>query len=48
MRAVQEPGYYRVLWDGTEEGGKDAGSGVYLYRLATEEDEQTRRLVLVR
>ena len=28
-------GYYRVVWDGKNEGGKEVGSGIYLFILET-------------
>jgi len=30
---VKEPGYYTVTWDGRDEFGAEAASGVYFYRL---------------
>jgi hypothetical protein len=30
---MQEPGYYRVVWDGTDNLGQGVASGVYFYRL---------------
>src|SRR5262249_38715767 len=39
---------YRVRWDGTDEAGVAQPSGVYVYRLETPGDTQTRKMVLVR
>ena len=45
---VKEPGYHSVVWDGTDLTGQPAASGVYLYRLITDEFEDTRRMVLLK
>jgi hypothetical protein len=44
--APQGPG--EAAWDGTDSGGRRAGSGVYLCRLRFEEREETLRMMLVR
>jgi hypothetical protein len=41
-------GEHRVSWDGTDELGVDVAAGVYMYRLAQEEHEETRKMILVR
>jgi len=41
-------GNYSVLWDGTDNIGRDVASGVYLCRMETEEYHAVRKLVLVR
>ncbi|MDA0748023.1 MAG: hypothetical protein O2954_15990 [bacterium] len=32
----QEAGYYRVMWDGRDAVGRQAASGIYLYRLSVD------------
>ncbi|NKB68930.1 MAG: T9SS type A sorting domain-containing protein [Candidatus Latescibacteria bacterium] len=45
----QEAGIYQAVWDGRDEGGREAASGVYLVRLqAGAEYAQTRQMALVR
>jgi len=39
----QAPGYKAVTWD-----AKDAGSGIYFYRLQAGEFVETRRMVLLK
>ena len=41
-------GVHRVHWDGREGRGRPLASGVYLYRLVTDESVQTRKLTLLR
>jgi len=41
----QEPGSYLVLWDGRDEAGREASSGVYFYRLEASGQSQTRKMV---
>ncbi len=35
-------------WDGRNDSGKEVGSGIYFYRLGTEEFQDTKKMVLVR
>ena len=44
----QEAGVHRVHWDGRDDRGRPLASGVYLYRLVTDESVQTRKLTLLR
>ena len=44
----QEPGLYRVQWDGTGLDGRELSSGVYLVRLKAGTFRQTRKVVFVR
>ena len=37
-----------ILWDGRDDGGRELATGVYLYRLESAGQVQTRRLVLLR
>lgn len=41
-------GYKSVLWDGKNDAGKDAASGVYLYLLKTENYEESKKMVLLK
>ena len=41
-------GVHRVHWDGRDDRGRPLASGVYLYRLVTTENVQTRKLALLR
>ncbi len=44
----QRPGFYRVVWDGRDKGGRDVSSGIYFYQLRVERFSQTRKMLLLR
>lgn len=41
-------GHQLVEWDGKDEKGKEVTSGIYFYRLQTDDLKETRKMVLVR
>ncbi len=41
-------GAYMIIWDGTDQRGKVAASGLYFYRLLSAQHSQTRRMLLIR
>ena len=44
----RDSGAHAVLWDGRDDGGRQVGDGVYLYRLDAAGDSDARKMVLVR
>jgi hypothetical protein len=44
----QTGGKREIVWDGKDDSGKDAASGVYFYRLKAGETVETKRMVLIR
>ena len=44
----KKAGVHRVRWDGRDDRGRPLASGVYLYRLVSEESIRTRKLTLLR
>ncbi|MEW6511667.1 MAG: FlgD immunoglobulin-like domain containing protein [Bacteroidota bacterium] len=48
VTGIQSTGTHEVTWDGTGDGGAHVASGVYFYRLRTEEYNAVRKLVLIR
>jgi hypothetical protein len=45
---VRKPGRHRIVWDGTDQGGRAVASGIYLYRLRGDTRTVTRRMMLLR
>lgn len=48
VNEVKSPGIHSVVWDGTENDGDAAGSGIYFYRLKSENNAQTNKMILMR
>ena len=46
--ALFAAGLHRLEWDGRDAGGREIGSGVYLLRLATEDQIESHRVTLIR
>ncbi len=44
----QQAGYHRLHWDARDDAGRPVASGMYLYRLVTDEVVLTRKLILLR
>lgn len=42
------PGLHSVVWDGTDDGGDRAASGIYLYRLKIGDESATRKMMLLK
>ncbi|MXW79864.1 MAG: T9SS type A sorting domain-containing protein, partial [Gemmatimonadetes bacterium] len=47
-QGLQQAGYHRLRWNGHDDAGRPVASGLYLYRLVTNEAVLTRKLVLLR
>ncbi|MFQ5605028.1 MAG: T9SS type A sorting domain-containing protein [bacterium] len=45
---AQEPGFYKVQWDGQDNRGRQMPSGVYIYRLQSNGFVSTKKMILVR
>ena len=37
-----------IIWDGTDNSGKEVGSGVYLYRIQTEIHSQSKKMLFLK
>jgi hypothetical protein len=41
-------GYYRVIWKGTDQNGKNVGSGVYFYQIRVDSQKKGGKMILLR
>jgi hypothetical protein len=48
VQGVQNAGQYRVEWDGKDALGREAASGLYIYRLSSGNVSQTRQMLLLK
>jgi hypothetical protein len=48
LRQEETAGTHAVTWDGTDEAGRDLGSGTYIVRLESGTDARSRKVTLVR
>ncbi|KPL01845.1 MAG: hypothetical protein AMJ73_09690 [candidate division Zixibacteria bacterium SM1_73] len=44
----KSPGSYEVIWDGKDGKGNDVSSGIYFYRLDTENYQKTKKMTLLK
>jgi len=43
-----ESGHHEAIWDGKDDSGRSVSSGIYFYRVQTENDAATRRMLLLK
>jgi len=48
VRGDMETGFYRVVWDGKDDGGMDVSSGSYFCLLRGMDETVTTKLLLLR
>ncbi|KPL04607.1 MAG: hypothetical protein AMJ90_00090 [candidate division Zixibacteria bacterium SM23_73_2] len=44
----KQAGFHSVLWDGKDHRGEDVATGIYFYKIKTEEFSQTKKMLLLR
>jgi len=47
LNAELPTGRHRIIWDGTDDSGQKAGSGVYYYRMSCPGYQQTKKMLLM-
>ena len=48
VKAIQAPGDYKVIWDGTNNQGMQVSSGLYFYRLNVAGESKIKSMTLTR
>jgi hypothetical protein len=48
VESIKPPGQYEQTWNGTGLGGSQVASGVYFYRLETNQNTETKKMVLLK
>jgi hypothetical protein len=48
LNQEEPPGIHSLLWDGTDNSNTDVASGIYFYRLISEEYSETRKMSLLK
>jgi len=48
VNEFQQPGHYRISWDGRDEQGRLVRSGIYIYQLRAGSFTQTHKMILMR
>ena len=43
-----DAGFHSVVWDGTDEFGKQVASGIYIYRMSVADFAQVQRMMLLK
>ena len=43
-----ESGHHSVIWNGTDDHGRQLGSGIYFYQLKADNIKATRRMILLK
>jgi hypothetical protein len=45
---ILSPGEHSVVWNGTDDYGREAGSGIYFYRMRTDSFSETKKMILMK
>ena len=48
LEGIKPPGRYEQIWNGTRLGGSQVASGIYFYRLETNQYTETKKMVLLK
>jgi len=48
VNEAKYPGTYEVVWDGKDEKGQSMASGIYFYRLKTDERVEVKKMLLLK
>ena len=45
---VKDPGFYKIIWNGNDQEGHVVATGVYFYKLQTDEFIESKKMILLR
>jgi flagellar hook assembly protein FlgD len=48
LNETKSPGRYKVVWDGTDDAGREVSSGVYFYRLTIADYHSTKKMLMLK
>ena len=48
VKCTQDAGYKSVIWDGTNDQGKNVSAGMYLYRISTGDYHAVKKMILLK
>jgi flagellar hook assembly protein FlgD len=48
VKGSQEPGFYRINWDGKNNQGKEVASGIYFYLLQTGDRKEGKKMLVIK
>jgi hypothetical protein len=48
VKEDKEPGRYFSVWDGSTDGGQKVASGVYIYRLVWKDNQNAKKMLLIK
>ncbi len=48
IKGTQQSGSYTIIWEGKDDNGKPVGSGLYFYKLRTEDKVLTKKMLLLK
>ena len=47
-QGIRQAGSYSINWDGRDDAGRELATGLHLYKLRAGEQQETRKLLLLR
>ncbi len=48
IQETMDAGFHSVVWDGTDEFGKQVASGIYIYRMSVADFTRVQRMMLLK